>query len=250
MHYLELRRAYMKRFNFNEFLWFFILGTFTIYMYYLLSTGMIYTFIHPELIRYAAFSFVIFGELAVFQFFKIFTVKTRVTFRNGYMLFFITLIIGIFIAPKGLNPDIWRKKGLTLVSSSRIENIGNHNHDEKTLINGDTIMFNDRNYVHYLEDISSNIEKHVGKKVVIGGFVLRDKSFDKNQFMISRVLMNCCAADSQAVGIKCEYMLAGNLKEGEWVRVEGILGVEKDTPVITVQKLQRTEKPKNFYIYE
>ncbi len=250
----------MKRFNVNEFIWFFILALFTLYIYFLISSGEIVLFLHPKMIKYAAFSFVIFGELAVIQFFKIFTVKTRVRFRKGYLLFFITLIIGIFIAPGGLTSDIGDKKGVTLVSSSNIENIAEHSHSKKQLIEGDTIIFNEANYIHYLEDLSSHIDERVGKKIKITGFVLREKNLTKDEFLISRMMMNCCAADSQILGVVGKWVKAETLMKDDWIVVEGKVSFKEERdennkglkkyPVVLVEKLTPIEKPNNPYIYE
>jgi putative membrane protein len=244
----------MKRFNLNEFIWFIVLFSFTLYTYYLLSTGKILLFVHPEMVKYSALSFIFLGELTVFQLFKIFTIKTRVSYRKGYLLFLITLIMGVFIAPKGLNSDIWEKKGVTLVSSGSIENIGKHSHEEKEKIHGDVITFNAYNYLHYLEEISENMERHKGKRVVINGFILKDNSYEKNEFLLTRVLMNCCAADSQAIGILCRSNKSHELKNGDWVRIEGTISSKTEKgmvkPIILVDKIQKTEKPENDYIYE
>lgn len=250
----------MKRFNINEFIWFLILACFTLYIYFLLSTGKIALFLHPKMIKYAAFSFVICGELAIFQFFRIFTVATRVKFRNGYLLFFITLVVGIFIAPNGLNSDIRNKRGVTLVSSSSIENIAEHSHSEKQRIQGNVINFTEENYVHYLEDLSDNLDKHLGKKIKITGFVLQDKKLDSGEFLISRMLMNCCAADSQILGVAARWEKAGTLSKDNWIAVEGTVSLkeEKDKnnkvikkyPVILVNRLTHIDTPTNPYIYE
>lgn len=244
----------MKRFNINEFFWFIILLAFTLYTYYLLSRGKILLFVHPEMVKYAALSFVIFGELTAFQIFKVFTVRTRVSFKKGYLLFFITLIVGIFIAPSGLNSDIWDKKGVTLVSSGSIENIGKHSHEEKEKIKGDLIIFNATNYIHYLEEISGHIDEHKGKRVIIEGFILKDDKYDNNEFLITRVLMNCCAADSQAIGVLGRFNKLSSFKKDDWVRVEGIISTKLNkgivSPIILVDKIEKADRPENDYIYE
>jgi putative membrane protein len=240
----------MKRFNINEFIWFLILTLFTLYIYFLISSGKITLFLHPKMIKYAAFSFVIFGELAVVQFFKIFTVTTRVRFKKGYVLFFITLIVGIFIAPGGLTSEISNKKGVTLVSSSSIENIAEHSHGEKQRIEGSEIIFNEKNYIHFLEDLGNNLDKHIGKRIKITGFVLKQEDMARNEFIITRMLISCCAADSQVLGIVVRCDKAETLSKDEWVTVEGIVGSSDKHAVIQAAKVSKSQKPNNQYIYE
>jgi putative membrane protein len=202
------------------------------------------------MIKYAAFSFVIFGELAVVQLFKIFTVTTRVRFKKGYILFFITLIVGIFIAPGGLTSEISNKKGVTLVTSSSIENIAEHSHDEKQRIEGDEIIFNEKNYIHYLEDLGNNLDKHIGKRIKITGFVLKQEGMARNEFIITRMLISCCAADSQVLGIVARWDKAETLSKDEWITVEGIVGSSDKHAVIQAAKVSKSQKPNNQYIYE
>lgn len=240
----------MKRFNVNEFIWFVILSLFTVFIYYLISTGEIFKFIHPHLLKYTIFSFVIFGELAVFQLFNIFKVKTRVKFKKGFLLFFIVIAVGFLSAPEGLTPEIINKKGVILVNSSNVINIGRHSHGEKETIEGDNIVFNDRNYVHYLEELGSNIGRHKGKKVIISGFVHKEDNLPENEFILSRLLMNCCAADTQVLGIMCQFDGAEKLENNSWVKIEGELSKDINYPMIKVYKTEKIKQPDNTYIYE
>jgi putative membrane protein len=240
----------MKRFNMNEFVWFFILAMFTAYIYLLLATGKMTLYLHPKMVKYSAFSFVILGELTIVQFFKVFTVKTRVKFRSGYMLFFMTLIFGIFFAPGGLNSDITKQKGVTFVSSGNIESIAAHSHEKGQVIEGNEIIFNETNYIHYLEDLGRNLDKHVGKKIKITGFVLKEDNLSKDEFVITRMLMNCCAADSQILGLKAKYPMTQSLEKDQWISVEGIVTSKDNHAVIFVQRLNKIERPDTPYIYE
>lgn len=250
----------MKRFNINEFIWFLILLAFTLYIYYLLSTNKITLFVHPKLAKYSAFSLIIFGELTIFQLFKVFSVKTRIKFKKGYIFFILVLIIGIFIAPGGLNSEIGDKKGISLVSSHSIENIGKHIHTKDEVINSNMIIFNEKNYVHYLEDLSENIDKHIGKKIIIGGYVTKGNKLNKDEFILTRLLINCCVADSQVLGVLCRDSSNIALDKDTWIRVEGIVSFKENKdennkitgklPLIVIEKVTRINKPGNPYIYE
>ncbi|ERI92980.1 TIGR03943 family protein [Clostridiales bacterium oral taxon 876 str. F0540] len=240
----------MKKFNISEFIWFFILLMFTLYIYFLLYTGKITLFIHPKLVKYSVFSFIVLGELTIVQLFKIFTVKTRITRKNGYALFLLALIFGVFFAPGGLTSDIGDKKGVILVSSEDVENIGRHSHSEEQVIEGNDIVFTEKNYIHYLEDLSANLDKHMGKKIKITGFVLKNDKLQKDEFILTRMLINCCAADSQVMGVTVKYDKAITLNKDEWVNVEGIVSSKGKQPIILVQKITKVNKPSNPYIYE
>lgn len=248
----------MKRFNINEFIWFIILIMFTSFIYYLLLSTKITMYVHPKLAKYSAFSLVVFGELTILQVFNVFTVKTRIKFKKGYILFILVLIIGMLIAPGGLNSEIAEKKGIIFVSSSSTENIGSHTHTKDDVINGNLISFNDGNYIHYFEDLSGNLEKHIGKDIIISGFVTKDGKLNKDEFIITRLLVNCCAADSQVIGILCKTDGNKVLNNDTWVRVEGVVSFKENEnsrvngklPLIIAKKVTNINKPAAPYIYE
>jgi putative membrane protein len=250
----------MRRFNFNELIWFLILLGFSTYMYFLLHTGKIYMLIHPKMHNYMIFTFVGFGALAVFQFFKIFTIMRQENFRLGYLLFFITLAAGI-IAPVGLSEGIAQSKGVSITGPGTASGRTDSSKGQSGLkTEDDLIIFNDENYIRLLNEIGADIEKYKGRKVSINGFVYKDDSLKKYEFVTARMVMNCCAADTQLIGILCSFEDVVGLKEEEWVRIEGVLGstVYKDPasgtevvlPAVKVTKLAKIKRPENPYLYQ
>ena len=67
--------------------------------------------------------------------------------------------------------------------------------------------------------------------------------------------MTCCANDVQFIGYVCQYDGARDLKEGEWVMVEGILqeefspGYNGRGPVLHAEKLEKTGAPEDELVY-
>ncbi|SPF51480.1 conserved membrane hypothetical protein [Candidatus Desulfosporosinus infrequens] len=55
------------------------------------------------------------------------------------------------------------------------------------------------------------------------GFVYKDPSLAKNQFVISRFVITCCIVDATPIGIIAESSAAPNLKTDTWVEVDGLL---------------------------
>jgi len=55
------------------------------------------------------------------------------------------------------------------------------------------------------------------------GFVYKDPTLAKNQFVISRYVITCCIVDATPIGIIVESPNALNLKADTWVEVEGLL---------------------------
>lgn len=67
----------MKRFNINELFKFIIMVGFTFYFYYLVLTDKLNLFINPKMVKYIIFASIFFTILTVYQFTKVFTVKTK-----------------------------------------------------------------------------------------------------------------------------------------------------------------------------
>ncbi|SHE92593.1 TIGR03943 family putative permease subunit [Clostridium fallax] len=249
----------MKKFNFLELLKFFILFVLTIYLYYLLSTGKITIFLHKKFIIHIKITFVVFIILTINQFTRIFSIPNRMAIRKSYFTFFLVIVLGTLASFTGLNTNISGKKALNIEDSKKNNTISKNSKVEEDNLKEDIIRFNDNNYFENLNKLGDNLDDYIGKKVIITGFVYRESNYKENQFALSRLLMTCCAADTQLVGIFCKYDNSKDLKENNWVRVTGEIEStkyknendkkEKVLPMIKVDSLESIEKPKNIYIY-
>ncbi|CDF57627.1 Uncharacterized membrane protein, YCGQ B. subtilis homolog [Thermobrachium celere DSM 8682] len=113
------------------------------------------------------------------------------------------------------------------------------------------INVDNKNYLDVMEELHNNLDKYLGREIVIEGFIFRNKEFNKNQFVVARMLVNCCAADAQVVGLMVEGSY--NVKENEWVRVRGNIKKgcydNQEIPVIDAKSVDLIKKPKEEYIY-
>lgn len=267
----------MKKFNLEEFINFIVLLGFATLFWYLLTTGKINNFIHPKMIKYMIFSFVLFTILAIYQGNKIFIPKYKKPISKSYFLLVTTLIIGFLAAEKGLTLDIATNKGVNLgtyIKSDKIkppsaknneesikgESRNNIEESENNFINDqDTITINENNFYNAVNEMGGNSNKYIGKKIIISGFVFRKEGFKENEFVTARMLMACCAADSQVIGIMGRYDKAMNLEKDSWIQVEGIIETTeyKDEssnnsvvlPIINVVKVENITPPSNIYVY-
>lgn len=253
----------MKRFNINEFIWFIILLAFTYYTYDLIYTNNIYKFIHPKMIKYTFFSLVVFFVLTIFQIKSIFTINHTRRIKLGYIIFIIPLVLGFTIEPKEIDSNVAAKKGLILnkkidkkafkaqINKESIQNVD--------IIEENRIEFTDENFSYMLDDVCTNIEDYKGKKIIISGFVFKENSFKENEFVVSRMLMSCCAADTQLVGLLSKWDEAKNLSNDQWIKVVGTIeetNYKDETteeegiiPYIRVENVEILETPVKQYIY-
>lgn len=250
----------MRRFNINEFLWFLILVMFDIYIYYLISSGKIALFIHPKMHKYAMLSFIGFSILSIFQFFKIFSIRKTEKIRSGYVLFFLTIVMGGAIAFSGEGAGILENRGVNLVNSYGMEvTAEEYKEISRLALSSNTIEVTEKNYKVLLKDINDNLQSYKGKKIILEGLVYKEEEFEKDEFVISRMMLSCCVADAENVGFLCNWKNVDNLKAKEWVKIEGIIdskiyeykGIDKkkNIPYIRIDKIEKLSKPENSYIY-
>jgi putative membrane protein len=251
--------------NKSELKWFIILIGFTWYTYNLISTGKIYFFLNPKMIKYVHFSFIIFLILCIFQIRRLFISAKNNRRDISFYLFILPLFLGIFVNPQGLNTEIASKRGaITIgqnISTTAEPVLESQSTNAKSTIQNEptnALIINGKNFTHITDDLTyNNPNKYKGKEVVITGFVYRDNSYSKNQFLISRLMMVCCAADTEVTGILCDWNKASIQKSNTWVKVTGkidlenltIDGEKSITPVIRIQNVEPYQEPKNQYIY-
>lgn len=72
-------------------------------------------------------------------------------------------------------------------------------------------------------NIDDHPEQVYNQRFKLTGFVYKDPTLAKNQFVISRFVITCCIIDATPIGIIAESPNAADLKADTWVEVEGLL---------------------------
>ncbi|MCX7695230.1 MAG: TIGR03943 family protein [Caloramator sp.] len=208
-------------------------------------TGKIFYFLHPRLYVYSIFASLMLFILFLFEAFKLFKEEHHHHHKIRVLPYFMFLIF-IFVVG-------------TYEFENASQNIAQNKEANFTIpfrqtggtIKDGKIEVNNKNYLDVMDELHRNIDKYEGREIKIDGFVFRDRSFSKNQFVVARMLITCCVADAQIIGLMVEGEY--DVKENEWVRVEG--GIKKGIyngeiiPVITAKRVKSIEKPKDEYIY-
>jgi len=275
-----------KKVNLNELIWFIILLGFTCYFYMIISTNKLTLFVHPKMVKYVKFALYFFIILVIFQGKNIYAFKKVKRLKLGYIMFLIPLVLGILLKPEGISTYSAINKGFSLTSQLKINTL-KHKHtvladgtevceinEEDTdnasgtskgalesisLLKGTTINMTSENFISTYDDIYGNPHEHIGRAINIKGFIYNQKGLNKDEFILSRIVVSCCAADAQLVGILCDYSDGKKFAEGTWVNIEGTLGEReyKDLksgevsviPIIKVSKTEKLDKQNNEYIY-
>ncbi|MCI1577685.1 TIGR03943 family putative permease subunit [Clostridium beijerinckii] len=244
----------MKRFNFDEFLWFIVLILLDLSVIYLISTGSIGFYIGSNMIKYFYITIVMISIITVFQIKNIFTPKGSMNIKIKLFPIILALIIGFISINKQqtfkhseLNLEILENKTSVIDRKSLYEHEFEYNFKKSNTGNNEETIRIDEHNPTMLDDIRINPEKYIGKKLEIHGFVCKENYLNKNQIIIGRIIMTCCAADSKIVGIVGDYDKSYQLKENDKIKVIGEVGstvikdesdVEHRIPSIKIEKLE------------
>lgn len=122
------------------------------------------------------------------------------------------------------------------------------------ILTDNTIDLNDNNMVLWINELNTNPQKYIGKKIRYTGYVYKSgEGFTADEFLPGRDMMWCCAADIQVIGVLCRYQNASTLKENSWVKISGTLSATtyqgQSVPVIRNPTVTPAAKDKEQYVY-
>ena len=243
----------MKRFNFDEFLWFIVLILLNLSIIYLVYTGKIEFYIGNKMIKYCYITILMISIIAIFQIRNIFTSTGSSKLKTKLIPIMLALVIGVISIYKQetfkhneLNNELKENKTSTIDIKYLYEHELDTNLSKSENIKKETLKINEHNPM-VLEDIRVNPEKYIGRKLEVDGFVCKESYLNKNQFIIGRIVMTCCAADSKIVGIIGEYDKVYALHENEKILAFGKVGssiikdnnnISHTVPVLVIEKIE------------
>ncbi len=161
------------------------------------------------------------------------------------VILLIPFVLGFFVSAKPLETSSIQTKGIT--TSAAPLSSGNLVAIEKEAEKMDIL--------DWLQAVSSLDEPTLlnGKAIDVSGFVYRTPELDSDQFMLSRFVMTCCAADAFAIGIIVEWPNAMNIDDNAWVEIEGEIVIDDsgDSWIITINasSVELISQPLQPYIF-
>ena len=164
---------------------------------------------------------------------------------GGLLILIIPVLASIFLPARPLDSIAVDSKGISinapLVSANSTEQQFEAAADQRNILDWIRIF-------NYESDLSS----YAGQQANVIGFVYHDESLPENQFLVSRFVITCCAADSFALGIPVEW--SGDMfKENDWVQVKGPVQVtewnEQKMPLILAESIEKTRAPDQPYLF-
>ncbi len=90
------------------------------------------------------------------------------------------------------------------------------------------------------------LTKRAGAEVGFVGFVTRDPGMPADEFLLTRFLVSCCAADALSIQVRVVGAPPGRFEADQWVRAEGLLyplGGEVIVDATLVEGVPRPDRP-------
>ncbi|MCR4739586.1 MAG: GTPase [Lachnospiraceae bacterium] len=122
-------------------------------------------------------------------------------------------------------------------------------------INADIITIEDDDYGIWYLDTFDNLDSYAGKAVRFKGMVRKPRNGKNDFFVPGRMVMTCCAADIQFVGLPCSYKDVKKLTDKQYVMVTARVGkvynrqYGQDTPVLYAESVEPCEPAAEEVVY-
>ncbi len=117
-------------------------------------------------------------------------------------------------------------------------------------INAPVVKIEDRDYAYFFSDLMENMGNYEGKTVSFTAlYPDGSKPMPDGIFVAGRMLMNCCAADTQFAGMACYRNKAERPAKGSWFRLTGKIRLQRNrmfsgkVPVIDVISIEKAKQP-------
>jgi putative membrane protein len=114
-------------------------------------------------------------------------------------------------------------------------------------------ILDENKFFPIVSDMYESPAAYEGKHITFTGLVYHKKDTPYEEMAVMRLMMTCCSADLQPIGLLCSYPGSAKLAEKSWVKVEGVLSSKKSQqgvlPFVKVEKIEPAEKPAQEYVY-
>lgn len=275
-----------KNIQFNSFLQALILFGFALYFIGTIVTGTVYRYVHerhvPMLLFSAAMLMLLgivkwrqagssLGRRMVFQA-DIPSQQAHLTHRSPFSLlhrFFFSLpryrgllgtavfaaaLVGM-LAVAGTNVHFSQFAYTDSLSESSAVSAAPITIPQPLLVQDGRIIMDDAHFSAWITELYTKLDLWVGTKITASGSIWKDgELFAADEFALARMMMVCCAADLQPVGILAKWNENQTLTDGEWVEITGTIAKtpykDRFDPLIIVESVKKITPPQQAYIYQ
>ncbi len=119
-------------------------------------------------------------------------------------------------------------------------------------VNAPVVKIEDRDYAYFFSDLMENLQNYEGKTVSFKAlFPATSKPMPSGIFVAGRMLMNCCAADTQFAGMACRCKGNQMPAKGSWFVLTGKIRLQRNrlfsgkVPVVDVVSVKPAIQPED-----
>lgn len=243
-----------------------LLSGFAVFFFFSVKTGSVLKYVHPRNIPFIKFAMVAMLVIAILLMPEVLKPQRVLVKSRSLILFLIPLTMAISIPAESMEYSKLDYGNFILENSrgnddaltadmtySDAPEYFDRSYEEALCLFEGTIVMDDNNYFQWIQEIYENMDQYLGKKIQVTGFVFKSEQFDEDLFVPARMMMTCCVADMQPIGLLCVYDQVASLEDGDWIQVRGTLGMRDfegvSSPVIIASVVEEAVKPEIDYIY-
>ncbi|HBK86040.1 MAG TPA: TIGR03943 family protein [Firmicutes bacterium] len=249
----------MRRINVGTLLWTLFLAFSAIGISCLLRSGKLAFYLHPRTWGSLRLATILLMLLCIASWRGLRSSNGHLRLSWAHALFFLPLLLALCCPPQMLSLEVIGNKGLMgVLRGHATSSIGSHT-PAPVFAPDQPIIINSENFISMMDALWEDTDTYLGREIEMLGFIYEDQQLAPDDFVLARLIMNCCAADAQVAGLLCRYRQRSQLQPGEWVTVRGTLAKMPyynvavreviDMPYIEVTVIMPAEKPDNEYIY-
>lgn len=220
--------------------------------------GSLGYYLHPRMAPYtvgAVAGFSILGFVAVVRALK---GRGAARPRLGLALFLAPLVASIGAGPRGLSEE---GTGMRVMKTARSGQAGFDSVEDylSSLGPGETIRFAEWSHAALIGLLGAEPERFQGRRASLVGFAYRPATTPPERLYAIRLLVTCCVADAEPLGLLVEGPGLAAFSDFEWLELEGVLGVETvpdpytgkegRVPVLRVERAVPAPKPSAEYLF-
>jgi uncharacterized repeat protein (TIGR03943 family) len=92
------------------------------------------------------------------------------------------------------------------------------------------------------------LTRRAGADVSFVGFVTRDQGMPADEFLLTRFLVSCCAADALSIQVRVVGAPPGRFDADTWVRAEGRLYPLGGEVIVDAARVEGVPRPSRPYL--
>jgi uncharacterized repeat protein (TIGR03943 family) len=167
------------------------------------------------------------------------------TLPGGLLILMIPVLVGVLLPARPLDASAVDSKGISinapLVSANTAAQQFESAPDQRNIMDWIRIFA-----------YESDLSPYLNQQANVIGFVYYDDSLPEDQFLVSRFVITCCAADGFALGIPVKWK-GERFEENDWVTVKGPVQQTEwngqKMPLILAESVEITRAPEQPYLF-